>query len=231
MEEIFFTAGMSSPEGLLYIVSTPIGNLKDITLRALEVLKEVDFIACEDTRHTLKLLNHYGIKKPLLSYFAPKEKEKSQRIIKLLKEGKKGALVTDSGTPLVSDPGLFLIQKCIEEGIKLVPVPGPSALLAALVVAGLDTSRFHFFGFPPRKSRKKYFLSKKELEGTLIFYERANRVKSLMKAAFEVLGDRKVVIARELTKLHEEVLRGRLSDFLEWEGKGEVVVLIGGKIL
>ncbi len=222
---------MSSPEGLLYIVSTPIGNLKDITLRALEVLKEVDFIACEDTRHTLKLLNHYGIKKPLLSYFAPKEKEKSQRIIKLLKEGKKGALVTDSGTPLVSDPGLFLIQKCIEEGIKLVPVPGPSALLAALVVAGLDTSRFHFFGFPPRKSRKKYFLSKKELEGTLIFYERANRVKSLMKAAFEVLGDRKVVIARELTKLHEEVLRGRLSDFLEWEGKGEVVVLIGGKIL
>lgn len=222
---------MSSPEGLLYIVSTPIGNLKDITLRALEILKEVDFIACEDTRHTLKLLNHYGIKKPLLSYFAPKEKEKSQKIIKLLREGKKGALVTDSGTPLVSDPGLFLIKSCIEEGIKLVPVPGPSALLAALVVGGLNTSCFHFFGFPPRKGRKKYFLSKKELEGTLIFYERANRVKNLLKAALEVLGNRKVVIARELTKIHEEVLRGRISDFLEWEGKGEVVILIEGKIL
>ncbi len=220
---------MSSPEGTLFVVATPIGNLKDITLRALEVLKEVDAIACEDTRHTLKLLNHFGIKKPLYSYFAPKEKQKAERILKLLREGKKIALVTDSGTPLISDPGHYLVEKCLQEGIKVVCVPGPSAVTAALSVSGLNPYQFHFFGFPPRKGRKSYFEDKKELEGVLVFFERANRVKKLAEAALEVLGNRKMVVARELTKVYEEIIRGRISDFLNWEGKGEVVVLIKGR--
>lgn len=219
---------MSLPEPILYVVATPIGNLEDITLRALRVLREVDFIVCEDTRRTSKLLAHFEIKKTLLSYFAPREKERVEIVIKKLKKGNIGALVTDAGTPLISDPGTLLIARCIEEGIDIKPVPGPSAFTAAVQVSGLPKDQIHFIGFPVKKGLENFLISLSPLRGSLVFFERAERVKKLLSVAFQVLGDRRVEIHRELTKVYEEVLRGRISDFLQWEGKGEVVIILEG---
>ncbi len=218
--------------GKLFVVPTPIGNLKDITLRALEVLKEVDVIACEDTRQTLKLLNHYGIKpKRLISYYQPKEEEKIPTIVGLLKEGKKVALVSDAGTPALSDPGYKLIRKVIEEGIPLEVLPGPSALTTALVGSGLPTDRFIFLGFPPKKGVERFLETFKGLEATFILYESPHRLLKTLSAVREVFDNPPTVVAKELTKLHEEFVRGRASEvieFFEKNGdrlKGEFVIL------
>jgi len=219
---------MFSPEPRLYVVATPIGNLEDITLRALNVLRKVDFVICEDTRRTLKLLNHYGIKKPLVTYFAPREKEKVVPIIKRLKKGEKAALVSDAGTPLVSDPGTILIKRCVGEEIPVTTVPGPSSLTAAIAISTLPKEQIHFIGFSPRKGLKNFLISISLLEGSLIFFERAERASKFLSIALEILGNREIEIYRELTKLHEEILRGRIKDFLNWESKGELVLIIEG---
>ncbi len=220
--------------GILYIVSTPLGNLEDITLRALKTLKEVDFIAAEDTRHSLKLLNYYNIKKPLISYWSEKEKIRAEQIIGKLKAGESGALISDAGTPGISDPGAVLIKRAIEEDISLIPVPGASALIVALSVSGLSTENFLFLGFlPPKTIERQQRLRELALESkTMVFYEAPHRIIETLSDISEILGDRKAAIAREVTKLHEEVLRGRLSDLLKsLENKkiaGEFVIIISG---
>lgn len=218
--------------GKLYVVATPIGNLKDITLRALEVLKEVSFIACEDTRRTSILLNHYKIEgKKLLSYYEPKESVQVPKILKLL-EREDVALVTDAGTPSISDPGYKLIKACIDKGIQVEVIPGPSAVMTALVGSGLPTDRFLFVGFLPRKGLSGFFEDIKNCQDTtVVAFESPNRVlKSLeiMKGIYG--GDLQVCVARELTKMHEEFLRGKLSEIYEdlssrGEIKGEIVIL------
>lgn len=221
--------------GDLFIVGTPIGNLEDLTFRALRVLREVSAIACEDTRRTLKLLTRYGVQKRLISYFQPKEGRRIPQILALLDEGKDIALVSDSGTPGVSDPGYRLIRQAIDAGIKIVPVPGPSAAVTALSASGLPTHRFLFLGFPPPKGEKtrRLLLTLKEEEATLIFYLPTRKTAVFLALALEVLGDREAVFARELTKIHEELLRGPLSRIMEEAGKrkfkGEATVLIRGK--
>lgn len=218
--------------GKLYVVATPIGNLQDITLRALEVLKSVNFIACEDTRRTSILLQHYGIKdKKLLSYYEPKESVQVPKIIKLL-EKEDVALVTDAGTPAISDPGYKLIRACIDKGIPVEVIPGPSAVLTALVGSGLPTDRFTFVGFLPRKGLQGFFEDLKKCEDTtFVAFESPNRVLKSLEVMKEVYGpDTTVCIARELTKLHEEYLRGRLVEVLEelnkrGEIKGELVIV------
>ncbi|MFN3471466.1 MAG: 16S rRNA (cytidine(1402)-2'-O)-methyltransferase [Aquificaceae bacterium] len=218
--------------GKLYVVATPIGNLKDITLRALEVLKEVNFIACEDTRRTLILLNHYNIKdKKLISYYEPKESVQVPKVLKLL-EKEDVALVSDAGMPSISDPGYRLIKACIEKGIPVEVIPGPSAVLTALVGSGLPTDRFAFLGFLPRKGLEKFFEEVKTYtDTTLIAFESPNRLfKSLQDMEKVYGGDVQVCVARELTKVHEEYIRGKLKDVLENlqkrpEIKGEVVLL------
>ena len=221
--------------GTLFIVATPIGNLEDITLRALRVLKEVEAVACEDTRQTVKLLNAYDIRKRLISYFQPREKQRVPEIIALLKAGKDVALVSDAGTPGISDPGFPLVREALKEGLKIVPIPGPSALSAALSAAGLPTHRVLFAGFPPpkREATRKLLASLKDEEATLVFYLPVRRIQEFLSAVLEVLGDRKVVIARELTKIHEEFLRGTATELLEASGKrtfkGEATVLVHGR--
>jgi len=220
--------------GKLYIVATPIGNLEDLTLRALKTLKEVNYIACEDTRHTKKLLNKYRIKKNLISYFHPKEKEKIPKIIKILEEGNNVALVSDAGTPGLSDPGFPLIKKALEYRIRVIPIPGPSALTAALSAAGLPTERFLFLGFPPSKKEatRKLFQSINDEKATLVFYLPPRKLHSFLMLIKETLGNRDIVIARELTKIHEEFLRGKpdeLKEILQEKRlKGEATVLIKG---
>lgn len=221
--------------GILYIVATPIGNLEDITLRALRVLKEVDFIAAEDTRHSLKLLNHYDIEKPLLSYWSEREKVRSEEIINLIKAGKTVALISDAGTPGISDPGAVLIRRAIEEGITIVPVPGPSALIAALSVSGLPTEEFSFFGFlPPKKSERLRKLEELKFEKrTLVFYEAPHRLLETVEDFIEVFGgERRVVLFKELTKIHEQVMRGSLQEvYSRLSGSviaGEYVIVIEG---
>lgn len=198
----------------LYIVSTPIGNLEDITLRALNTLKEVDLIACEDTRTAGKLLSYYGIKKPLLSYHEHNEIEKSKELLSELIEGKSIAVVTDAGTPGVSDPGYRIVKLASENGIQVIPIPGASATLAALSVSGLPTSSFTFHGFPPRQSKRlNEFLQRiKDSSETLIFYESPNRIIKTLEAMIEVLGDRHSSVSREITKMYEETIRGTLSE-------------------
>jgi 16S rRNA (cytidine1402-2'-O)-methyltransferase len=224
---------MKSSSGILYIVSTPIGNLEDITLRALRVLKEVDEIACEDTRHTRKLLTYFGISKPLSSYYQHNRLVRGPQILEKLKGGSNIALVTDAGTPGISDPGSDLITQAIGEGIQVVPIPGVSALLAALSASGLVTDRFYFQGFLPLKPGKRKNLLKalKEIRATLVFYESGRRLSRLFGDLAEIFGDGpRVVLAREITKIYEEFRRGSVLDLqtqIPREGlKGECVVLV-----
>ena len=223
-----------SGKGTLFIVATPIGNLEDVTLRALRVLKEVEAVACEDTRQTIKILNAYDIRKRLISYFQPRERQRVPEIIALLKAGKDVALVSDAGTPGISDPGFPLIREALKEGMNVVPIPGPSALTAALSAAGLPTHRVLFAGFPPPKKEatRKLLASLKDEEATLVFYLPVRRLPEFLTAILETLGDRRTVIARELTKIHEEFIRGAASELLEAAGKrtfkGEATVLVHG---
>ena len=203
--------------GMLYLVATPIGNLEDITLRALRILKEVDLIACEDTRYTARLLNRYAIDTPRESYHQFNEASRAPQLLQMLRDGKNIALVSDSGTPLISDPGFELVSCCRKEGIKVVPVPGPSAAIAALIGSGLPTEAFYFAGFlPARGSQRKRRLQ--ELTGipaTLIFYEAPHRLLSSIEDMADILGPRRACLARELTKMHEELLHGTLPELLK----------------
>ena len=220
--------------GELSIVATPIGNLEDITLRALRVLREADWIACEDTRQTRKLLDHYGIKRPVVSYHEHNEAERAQELVAKLRAGQKGALVSDAGTPLVADPGYRLVEAAIAAGIKVVPIPGPSAALGALMAAGLPTDAFRFCGFLPAKEgqRRKLLEQLRAETCTLIFYETPHRVLQALDDIAEVMASRPIVAARELTKLHEEILRGSAREIAGELGKrssvkGEFTLLIG----
>ena len=218
---------------MLYFVGTPIGNLKDISFRALEILKSVDEIACEDTRHTLGLLSAYEIKKPLFSYHKFNEKEAGEKIIEKLKEGKNIALVTDAGMPVISDPGNILVNMLVESGEEFTVIPGACAFVSALVLSGLDASKFCFLGFLPSKSseRKEFLNRYKNLDLTLIFYSAPHDVKKDIESIYEVFGDRRAVTVKEITKLYERVERFNLKDNLSSEPKGEYVLLVeGGKI-
>ncbi len=222
-------------KGTLYIVSTPIGNLEDITLRALRILKEVDLIAAEDTRHTLKLLSHYGISKPLISYWGEKEKVKAEEVLKKLDSGRSVALVSDAGTPGISDPGGVLIRRALAEGIPVVPVPGPTALVAALTLSGLPSDEFVFAGFlPARQSQRKKALKDLVFEKrTIVLYESPHRFVESMTDMTEIFGARRAAVIREMTKIHEEVVRGSVSELYERlrdaKVAGEYVVVIEGR--
>jgi 16S rRNA (cytidine1402-2'-O)-methyltransferase len=221
-------------KGTLYLVSTPIGNLEDITLRALRILKEVDLIACEDTRRTRILLSHYGIKTALTSLYDEIERKKGEVLVEKLLGGRSLAYVSDAGTPLISDPGYHLVRIAVAAGIPVVPVPGASAVITALSVAGMPSDRFAFFGFLPEKAgRRQSFLQKlKTLPMTLVFYESPRRIVDSLKDIRDILGDRDVAVTRELTKVFEEVIRGRVDELvakLEEQGvKGEITLLVGG---
>jgi 16S rRNA (cytidine1402-2'-O)-methyltransferase len=222
----------ATASGILYLVATPLGNLEDITLRALKTLTEVDLIAAEDTRKSKKLLNHYQIKTPLTSYFEHTSFKKTQSLLSQLKRGKDIALISEAGTPSISDPGYKLTKRAIENSINVIPIPGASALIAALSASGLPTHSFIFEGFIPRKhgKRKNLFLSLHDQPRTLIFYESPRRLLSTLKDLFEVLGDRHIVIARELTKVFEEMIRGRTSEVIahleDKTIKGEITILV-----
>ena len=220
--------------GPLYIVATPIGNLEDITYRAVRVLREVSLIACEDTRHTRTLLEHYGIQKPTISYHDHNETERAPELVARMLAGESVALVTDAGTPLLSDPGYRLVSAAIHNEIPVLPVPGPSAALTALAGSGLPTDAFHFGGFLPHKpgQRAKALEALANEEATLVFYEAPHRILEALAAIEEVLGPRPVVVARELTKIHEEFLRGTAAEIRAQLGgregvKGEFTILIG----
>jgi 16S rRNA (cytidine1402-2'-O)-methyltransferase len=226
------TKGVAQP-GTLYLVATPIGNLEDITYRAVRVLREVDVIACEDTRHTRKLLDRYGISTPTVSYHEHNEEERAKALLERLLHGTSVALVSDAGTPLVSDPGYRLVNGAIEHRVPVEPLPGPSAVLAALAASGLPTDAFHFGGFLPSKStqRRRVLETLKDEQATLAFYEAPHRIIESLADIEVVLGPRRVVIAREITKVHQEFLRGlpaELRGILEaWPAiKGEITVLI-----
>ena len=218
--------------GTLYLVATPIGNLEDITFRAIRILKEVDLIAAEDTRQTLKLLNHYEINKPLISYHRHNEEVKQEVLIQKLKEGQNIALVSDAGTPVISDPGEVIVKEALKENIKVIPIPGACALINALIASGLDTKEFSFYGFLSlnKKLRKEKLQEIKKENKTIILYEAPHKLTATLKDLSEILEDRKIVIARELTKIHEEFLRGTVSEILENypEPKGEHIILIEG---
>ena len=219
--------------GTLYIVGTPIGNLEDMTLRALRILKEVDLIACEDTRRTQQLLNFYQILTRTVSYHEHNEMTRAPELVVQMEEGTNIALVTDAGMPVISDPGFRLVHLAVRHGIPVVPIPGASAFVAALAASGMPVDRFRFLGFLPsrRGERQKALERMKEATKTLVFYEAPHRVADMLKHALEVLGDREAVIAREVTKVHEEFLRGTLSSlFAELKKKpvkGEITVLVG----
>lgn len=221
--------------GKLYLVPTPIGNLKDITLRALEILESVDEIAAEDTRQSLKLLNHFEIKKSLFSYHKHNEQGKSSNIIEKLKRGINIAIITDAGTPGISDPGSIIVEKCIEEGIPFEVLPGATAITTALVYSGLDTTKFIFRGFLPRENKDRIPVIEevKNARDTLIFYEAPHRLLNTLSFLLDNLGDRNIAACRELTKLHEEIFRGTITDsinyFTENRPRGEFVLVISGK--
>jgi 16S rRNA (cytidine1402-2'-O)-methyltransferase len=219
--------------GCLYLVATPIGNLQDITVRALHILEEVDLIACEDTRQTAKLLRHYGIRKPTVSYHEHNELTRAAELVIRLEQGAHIALVSDAGTPVISDPGHHLLSLCLRHHFPVVPIPGPSALIAALTVSGLPTEEFLFVGFlPPRAGARRKALDQLAGEArTIVLYEAPHRVVETLADALDRLGRRPAVIAREVTKLHEEFLRGDLEDLLartrERPLRGEITLLIG----
>lgn len=220
--------------GVLYIVATPIGNLEDMTLRALRVLKEAGLIAAEDTRHTKKLLIHYGIDRPLTSYHEHNERTKAPDLVTRLEQGQNIALVSDAGTPTLSDPGYRLVQAAIKAGVKVVPIPGPSALTAVLSVSGLPTDRFVFEGFLPAKKgeRRNKISALREEKRTLVFYEAPHRLQESLQDLVEVLGDREAVLGREVTKIYEEFIRGPLSRVASQVGtkelRGEITLVVGG---
>ena len=223
--------------GKLYLVPTPIGNLKDITLRALEVLKMVDVVACEDTRQSLKLLNHFNIKKTLISYHKHNENGKSEDIIEMLKEDKNIAIISDAGTPGISDPGEVIVKKCIEENIDFEVLTGATAITTALVYSGLDTTKFIFRGFLPRenKDRKPIIDDLVNRTETLIFYEAPHRILNTLEFLYENLGDRKIAICRELTKMYENIIRMTLGEAIKYykenSPRGEYVLVLEGKSL
>ena len=216
--------------GKLYIVATPIGNLEDITLRAIRVLKEVDLIAAEDTRHTLKLLNHLEISKPLISYHRHNEDVKTDILIHKLQEGQNIALVSDAGTPGICDPGEEVIKACIECGISVIPIPGACAMINALIASGIDTKEFIFLGFLPlhKKLRKEKLIEIKNANKTVILYEAPHKLNTTLKDLKEILGNRQVVLAREITKIHEEYIRGTIDEILAKSEtlKGEMILVI-----
>ena len=219
---------------MLYLVATPIGNLSDITLRALETLRQVDVIACEDTRKTGRLLQHFEIEKPKIAFHEHNERQATARVMSMIEQGQSVALVSNAGTPGISDPGFTLVRRAIEEGVPVVMIPGPSALVMALVLSGLPSHSFTFRGFPPRKPgpRKRFLEVDVDSPHTLVFYESPYRLKAFLKGAIEVLGDRQAALANELTKLYEEVQRGTLSELLalfeDEEPRGEYTVVIAG---
>jgi 16S rRNA (cytidine1402-2'-O)-methyltransferase len=221
---------------MLYLVATPIGNLGDISLRALEILRSVDYVASEDTRKTGLLLKHFEIKKPQISYHEYNEREAGEKLMDLLDQGKSIALVTNAGTPGISDPGFILVRKAIQAGIPLTSIPGPAAFVSALVTSGLPVHSFTFRGFPPHKAggRRKFLQQDQDAPYTLIYYESPYRIKSFLADALEIFGDRQAVIANDLTKMFERVYRGTLTDLIQqYENldiKGEFTVLIAGKI-
>jgi len=221
-------------QGCLYLCGTPIGNLEDITLRALRILKEADYIAAEDPRHTIKLLNHYEISKPLLSYHEHNRREKGPELISLVQKGFKVALVSDAGMPGISDPGADLVALALEAQIPVTVIPGPSASLSGLVLSGFSTKRFAFEGFLPlaKKDRKSLIMSLKSEERTIVLYEAPHRLLSLLQDLYEILGDRRIAIARELTKIYEEVLHFTLEEavrhYKENTPRGEFVVILEG---
>lgn len=216
----------------LYIIATPIGNLEDMTYRAVRILGEVDLIAAEDTRHSLKLLSHFGISKPLTSYFDHNQQFKGERILNALRRGKSVALISDAGTPCISDPGFQLVRDAVAENILVVPVPGACAAVAALSASGLPTDSFTFAGFPPsRQGKRRTFLTgANTLPGTLVLYEAPHRLLETLGDIRDVLGDRQVIVARELTKMYEEFIRGTASEVIAAVSqvivRGEIVILI-----
>jgi 16S rRNA (cytidine1402-2'-O)-methyltransferase len=224
-----------SGKGILYIVSTPIGNLDDITLRALKTLRHVDLIAAEDTRRTRKLLSHFDIHTPLVSYFEHNELKKLDKLLSHMKRGKEIALVSDAGTPGISDPGYRLVRQAIERGIPVIPIPGPSAVIAAMSISGLPTDSFTFGGFLPKKGGKRRKLLEKlgDLDGTSILYESPHRLVRTLEDLLEVCGDRQIVITRELTKAFEETIRGSIREVINTLAgrriKGEVTIVLAGK--
>ena len=218
--------------GKLYLVATPIGNLEDITLRALRILKEVDYIAAEDTRNTLKLLNHFEIKKPLISNHRHNEEDRENSLIEKLKDGKNIAVVSYAETPGISDPGEVIAKRAIEENIEVIPIPGACAAINALIASGLNTKEFVFFGFLPlnKKLRKEKLEEIKNENKTIIIYEAPHKIKDSLNDLKNVVGDRKIVLARELTKIHEEFIRGNIDEIIEKSEnlKGEMILLIEG---
>ena len=220
---------------VLYVVGTPIGNLSDLSPRAVETLSEVDFIAAEDTRVTLKLLNHFGIKKPMVSYYEHNKRERGEIICERILAGENCAIVTDAGMPCISDPGEDLIKLCEEKGIKTIVIPGPSAVISALAVSGLETGRFCFEGFISvnKKSRKEHLESLKNERRTMIFYEAPHKLPTTLKDLYSAFGERKLSIVREITKIHEEVIRTTTkiaAEELADSGiKGEIVLVLEGK--
>jgi 16S rRNA (cytidine1402-2'-O)-methyltransferase len=221
--------------GTLYIVATPIGNLEDITQRALRILGEVKLVACEDTRRTRVLMKHFGIKTKTVSYHEHNERERAAEICELLASGQSVALVSDAGTPLINDPGFRVVNTAIELNLPVVPVPGPTALIAALVTSGLPSEQFFFAGFLPARAnaRRGRLEELRAMPATLVFYEAPHRIKATLEDALEVLGDRPAALARELTKIHEEILRGSLHELIQGFGtgslaaRGEMVLVIG----
>jgi 16S rRNA (cytidine1402-2'-O)-methyltransferase len=224
--------------GTLYLIATPIGNLEDITHRAVRLLGEVEIIACEDTRHTKKLLNHYGINTRTISYHEHNERERATELIERLKGGADVAVVSDAGTPGISDPGFRLARLAIDSDVQVVPVPGASALISALVASGLPTDEFFFGGFLPARAgaRRVRLAELRSLPATLIFYEGPHRIAATLKDALEILGQRQAVVARELTKMHEELARGSLSELAARfsspeRARGEIVLIIDRTVM
>ena len=229
---------MSDTKGTLYLVATPIGNLEDVTRRALRVLAEADVVACEDTRRTRQLLEHFGIRARTVSYHEHNERERAEELARMIEEGASVALVSDAGTPGINDPGYRVVRVCAERDLRVVPVPGPAAFVAALTASGLTTDEFYFGGFLPARThaRRQRLESVRGLRATLVFYETPHRIAQAIADAREVLGEREAVVARELTKLHEEVVRGRLSELAarfsdEGSARGEMVLVIDREVI